>query len=652
MGSLADDGEVVEDRFDDQSFDDAPLSDRESNFDEMELRDCEQLHQPTDQIYSQNNCRIQPALSTIAEESRIEDVPSSEKASDIIQREQESFIRRHACFIPDDPRFNQSRFDKENSWEPSILEHSSFESTDQCKFAESLPVPSVPKLDGDHCLKSHEGYLNTDSNINVERNDATVHVIEALIAKATSRKRHNDLAEKFNALSVIMPEDSSISVERSIAETTASTNLSVGKIQSVLKGVPPSSSPRTLMKVLDEYKRSRVKARKAGDHPLPPPVANIEPSLSSCTSHHLPSHKACNSAGAMVGCPIAGDNLYKTTNVNNPILSEMVAKTCTTVAKPDIGVACKEVKAPCPLFPLRFYKSFVAVDTYVHNYDRRPENIHPRGLLHFTVHALMFLLSFNREGDGEGSVLYIPQLEVAFGFVAVGDTAISNVDVTNRTDNSVRIRARLSHSGLPFALLDSQILLLDAHRTVPLRIEFSPTQNARFSTYLLIAVEGGGGPQVNYRHVSVRLRSPMPTSNWRSSQTSLVSTASTAQQRGASELQVIIYWGEERTRLRLRCFENLKGISHLCEGIRFTDAFVGEDSTFCPPEDHPITKEDVRLFDQTLRMCTIYVCSPRIRPGPSLISNYSSPFERSLQPEDTFRERSTYKVAVPDLTLR
>ncbi|VDM63597.1 unnamed protein product [Angiostrongylus costaricensis] len=558
MGSLADDGDVVEDRFDDQSFDDAPLSDRESNFDEMELRDCEQLHQPTDQIYSQNNW------------------------------------------------FNQSRFEKENSWEPSILEHSSFENTDQGKFAESLPVPSVPKLDGDHGLKSREGYLNRDSNTSVERNDATVRVIEALIAKATSRKRHNDLAEKFNGLSVIMPEDSSISVERSIAETTASTNLSVGKIQNVLKGVPPSSSPRTLMKVLDEYKRSRVKARKAGDHPLPPPILNIEPSLSSCTSRHLPSHKACNSAGAM---------------------------------KPDIGVACKDVKAPC---------------------------------------------------EGE--------------------------------------------------LLDSQILLLDAHRTVPLRIEFSPTQNARFSTYLLIAVEGGGGPQVNYRMpvrglggtavVTVKARDDLRISRngiyiLQSSYEStfsfsltnsgnrrafsrvvvlcttesgvlehipadirpspgIVIDRSESKERIFSSFMLLIYWfylslnvlsyktfnlspygfdllcrpqigGLRKTLLsplRQQRFENLKGISHLCEGIRFTDTFVGEDPTFRPPEDHPITKEDVRLFDQTLRMCTIYVCSPRIRPGSSLISNYSSPFERSLQPEDTFRERSTYKVAVPDLTLR
>ncbi|PIO67090.1 hypothetical protein TELCIR_11177 [Teladorsagia circumcincta] len=113
----------------------------------------------------------------------------------------------------------------------------------------------------------------------------------------------------------------------------------------------------------------------------------------------------------------------------------------------------------------------------------------------------------------------------------------------------------------------------------------------------------------------------------------------------------MVYWGEERTRQRLRCFVKMTGAPHTCEGIQFTDNFVGEDPEFRPPDDHPISKEDVRLFDQTLRMCTIYVCSPRIRPRPSLISNSSS-LDRSLQPEDTFREKSTYKLVIPDQTLR
>ncbi|KHJ94705.1 hypothetical protein OESDEN_05365 [Oesophagostomum dentatum] len=53
------------------------------------------------------------------------------------------------------------------------------------------------------------------------------------------------------------------------------------------------------------------------------------------------------------------------------------------------------------------------------------------------------------------------------------------------------------------------------------------------------------------KQISVRLQSQMPCSDWRSSQNSIVSTASTTQ-RAVSPLQVIIYWGEERTRRRLR----------------------------------------------------------------------------------------------------
>lgn len=153
------------------------------------------------------------------------------------------------------------------------------------------------------------------------------------------------------------------------------------------------------------------------------------------------------------------------------------------------------------------------------------------------------------------------------------------------------------------------------------------------------------------KQVSVRLRSPLPVTDWRSSQNSIVSTASANQPRAVSQLQVIVYWGEETTRQRLRCYERMVGDVQMCEGLQFTETFVGEDATFCPPEDYPVNREDQLLFEQSLRMCTIHVCSPKVRQGPSLVSN-SSAMERSLQPEDTFREKSTYREAVPDQTLR
>ncbi|EYB80811.1 hypothetical protein Y032_0399g741 [Ancylostoma ceylanicum] len=334
------------------------------------------------------------------------------------------------------------------------------------------------------------------------------------------------------------------------------------------------------------------------------------------------------------------------------------------------------------------------------------------------------------------SVLFIPQHEVAFGFITIGDTAISTVDVTNRTDYPLRIRAKLNNPGNFFTLLDSQIILLDAHRSTTLRIEFCATQCARFCTSLSIHASGGGGPAVKYRmpvrgmggtavvtvkdrddlrisrngsyvlqssyestfsftlvnsgkrhafartlvlyygesgtseqvpvdvrpgagivigrnesrQISIRLRSSLPFSDWRSSQNSIASSASTTQ-RAVSPLQVVVYWGEERTRRRLRCYEEKTGVIHSCENLQFTDKYVGEEPEFAPPQGHPVSKEDVRLFDQTLRMYIIYVCSPRIRPRQSLSSNSS--LERSLQPDDTLRERTVYNtLVVPDQTIR
>ncbi|VDP21478.1 unnamed protein product [Heligmosomoides polygyrus] len=54
------------------------------------------------------------------------------------------------------------------------------------------------------------------------------------------------------------------------------------------------------------------------------------------------------------------------------------------------------------------------------------------------------------------------------------------------------------------------------------------------------------------------------------------------------------------------------GDVQMCEGLQFTETFVGEDATFCPPEDYPVNREDQLLFEQSLRMCTIYV-SPDIK---------------------------------------
>ncbi|KAK6054743.1 hypothetical protein COOONC_07752 [Cooperia oncophora] len=781
MGSVAEEDELVEDRFDDQSFEDAPLSDVESNFDEEDLRSVDDnqaqvLYAP--QPYCPNSNWNRPALSTIPEESRSDDVATSEKASDILQREEESFMRGHGRFIPDDPRFNQSHFIKENSWEPSIIEESSSE---KAEFTCSeLPVPpgvenEPPEFaegcaSGDDNAAADGGDLDrhvqfraatpTEGDIPRETvltnltnkpnnevapqslntirttpqrlpakqlvqlstnespnpgSDSTVGVVQtstpvSMVAKLAARARRLELAENFHGVSMILPEgDSPREGHRalddpSVGELTNTTVISVGKIQSILRSQPASSSPRTLMKVLEEYKRDRVKARRVCDNTLPPPPQRNPNPQPSFHSREVVRAKPVNNNATMV---IHG---------NSTTVGELTTSRAPEIAEPTASV--KPITSQASTAQANNRSSGSAQPN---NVSQRPTSVQERG---------------SRE-EQVNPCLYIPQLEVAFGFVAIGDAAISTVDVTNRTDHSLRLRAKLSHTGPPFALLDSQILVLDARRSTTLRIEFSPTQNARFSTSLLISVEGGGGSQVKYRmpvrglggaavvtvkarddlrisrngayilqssyestfsfaltnsgnrrafsriivlytgennvpehvpvdirpapglvidrgeskQVSVRLRSPLPSLEWRSSQNSLVSTASSTQPRAASQLQVIVYWGEERTRQRLRCYEKMTGATHTCEGIHFTDTFAGEDPDFHPPDDHPISKEDLRLFDQTLRMCTIYVCSPRIRPRPSLLSNSSS-LERSLQPDDTFREKSTYRVVIPDQTLR
>ncbi|KAK5968086.1 hypothetical protein GCK32_016343 [Trichostrongylus colubriformis] len=153
-------------------------------------------------------------------------------------------------------------------------------------------------------------------------------------------------------------------------------------------------------------------------------------------------------------------------------------------------------------------------------------------------------------------------------------------------------------------------------KTAFARIIVSYTGESNVAEHVPVDIRPASGVVIDRgesKQVSVRVRSPLYT-HWRSSQNSIVSTASTA--RGASKLQVIVYWGEERTRQRLRCFEKISGNPHTREGLQFTDSFVGEVPAFRVPDDHPISKEDVRLFDQTLRTCIIYVCSPRIRPRP------------------------------------
>ncbi|KAK6728915.1 hypothetical protein RB195_006154 [Necator americanus] len=854
--------ELVEDRFDDQSFDDAPLSDPESNFDEQELLsidDYEPLVPTTDHLRL-NEIRGRPALSTIPEESKTDDIMSNEvtmrsdadgrssdlcnsgqstisqaysikssdfvkdqKASEVIQREQESFLRGHGLFIQDDPRFDRSHFEKENSWEPSIPDQS-FGFTDTGSGI--VPKPSASKIENvataydtrNHKDDSDNKIITGDSTFchdvlpiketekpvaplsestnNLECNQvSTINDIRStpqralakrlisrtenspipndsslvgaqtstpvsMVAKLPSRQRLRDFDDMVLGISMIKADGGSAKEaphameNQSLTESTDTTMLSVGQIQSILKAIP-SGSPSTLMRELEAQRKSRVKLRKPRSLLPTPSLKSGDAVQSSSEAISLNLMKSARTTSvSTVDCEATGRD------VRSPLTT---SRQCTNLTKSTICAPTNSSSnAPKTSASNHFSETSISQQSVFSRRNAsqqreetsrnpkvadvkgtvlraevptsRPESVRSGSSLSAAASARS--VSQMSTEVSQRSVLFIPQHEVAFGCVAIGDTAIANVDVTNRTDHPLRIRAKLSNTENVFTLLDSQIILLDTRRTTTLRIEFCATQNARFCTSLSIQASGGGGPAVTYRmpvrgvggtavvtvkdredlrisrsgsyvlqssyestfsfslmnsgkrhafartlvlfcgesgiseqipvdirpargvvigrdeskQISVRLRSSLPFSDWRSSQNSIVSSAS-SNLRAVSPLQVLVYWGEERTRRRLRCFEQKMGITHTCEGLQFTDKYDGEDIEFIPPKSYPISKEDVRLFDQTLRMYTIYVCSPRIRPRQSLASNSS--LDRSLQPEDTFRERTVYNtLVVPDQTLR
>ncbi|KAK5968925.1 hypothetical protein GCK32_013253 [Trichostrongylus colubriformis] len=255
-----------------------------------------------------------------------------------------------------------------------------------------------------------------------------------------------------------------------------------------MQSQPASSSPRTLMKVLDEYKRNRVKARRARDTLPPPPQRNTNPPPKSSQSSEV-VHAETTTNSTTVG-----------------VRESMNTKTAATAIETNTSRVVSVSKPPVPVTTAASHAPITSNEQPPSTQEKAPCGEPPysrpcsaRSSSSLSTNAGVRCSSQMSTDVAQRSVLYIPQLEVAFGFVAIGDAAVSTVDVTNRTDHSLRLRAKLSHSGPPFALLDSQILVLDARRTTSLRIEFSPTQNARFCTSLLISVEGGGGPQVKYR---------------------------------------------------------------------------------------------------------------------------------------------------------
>ncbi|VDL70756.1 unnamed protein product [Nippostrongylus brasiliensis] len=736
MCSVEEPDDLVEDNFDDQSFEDAPLSDVESNFDEEDLQSVDgaapvspqnaaQTPRPEELCVPTRKCshRSGPTLSVISEESRIEitdktrpsssdafseqksplsehksppsddlsltpafsikssDFVSDQKASDLLQREQESFMRGYGRFIPDDPRFNRSHFEKENSWEPSVIEHSfdpdnekfaddeiqasvenvnatPFKSTSRGRArdkkgkqnSKELAALAAPEIDMKETnaldsLTNIRNLGNTFSlnavrttpkrvlakqssallaNSSPSMGDGTAGVVQtstpvSTVAKLAARTRRLELAENFHGISMIVPEkEKSVSEGESLVKTDHSnvedtTMFSQGRVQSIIK----NHSSSTVLKALDEYaRRDRVKAKSVRVADLPP---------------RLPKERNRGYSPIVEGqvatfSEIRGSRKNAAARESTTSVESSAQKSAAGTSR---AAAVTQYAAPESTSSVTSVEKHwahgssegLANEDVISQPLSRPSSVRSTGSLSTTVGPRS--ASQMSSVVTKRSMLHIPKLEVAFGFVAIGDTAVSTVDVTNKTDHAVRIRAKLNPTAPSFTM-PVRGLGGSAVVTVKARDDLRLSRNGSYilqssyeSTFSFTLINSG-----NRKCLSA---------------SDLLYQRLTCHHRPRSFPQ-----HQQR-------YEKKMGVSHTCEGLQFTDFFVGEDPEFCPPQDHPVSKEDMRLFDQTLRMCTIYVCSPRIRPRPSLISNES--LERSLQPEDTFREKSTYRAVVSDQTL-
>ncbi|WKX90254.1 hypothetical protein Q1695_009249 [Nippostrongylus brasiliensis] len=609
MCSVEEPDDLVEDNFDDQSFEDAPLSDVESNFDEEDLQSVDGAAPVSPQNAAQTPRPEElcvptrkwsgPTLSVISEESRIEitdktrpsssdafseqksplsehksppsddlsltpafsikssDFVSDQKASDLLQREQESFMRGYGRFIPDDPRFNRSHFEKENSWEPSVIEHSfdpdnekfaddeiqasvenvnatPFKSTSRGRArdkkgkqnSKELAALAAPEIDmkETNALDSLTNIRNlgntfslnavrtTPKRVLAKQSSAllahsspsmghgTAGVVQtstpvSTVAKLAARTRRLELAENFHGISMIVPEkEKSVSEGESLVKTDHSnvedtTMFSQGRVQSIIK----NHSSSTVLKALDEYaRRDRVKAKSVRVADLPPrPPKERNRGYSPIVEGQVATFSEIR--GSRKNAAARESTTSVESSAQKSAAGTSRAAAVTQYAAPESTSSVTSVEKHWA----HGSSEGLANEDVISQPLSRPSSVRSTGSLSTTVGPRS--ASQMSSVVTKRSMLHIPKLEVAFGFVAIGDTAVSTVDVTNKTDHAVRIRAKLNPTAPSFTLLDSQILVLDARRTTTLRIEFCPTQNARYFTNLLISVEGGGGPQVKYR---------------------------------------------------------------------------------------------------------------------------------------------------------
>ncbi|CAI4221698.1 unnamed protein product [Auanema sp. JU1783] len=104
------------------------------------------------------------------------------------------------------------------------------------------------------------------------------------------------------------------------------------------------------------------------------------------------------------------------------------------------------------------------------------------------------------------------------------------------------------------------------------------------------------------------------SSDFRSSSQSLGGYAcsrnsSMSSQHGQADMKIILLWGEECQRQRLKCFGKKYRKNVDVQDVDFTVPFLGEQTDFVPPEDFPVQPKDITIFTTYLRKTEIPVVS-------------------------------------------
>ncbi|VDM74709.1 unnamed protein product [Strongylus vulgaris] len=620
--------EIVEDRFDDESFDDAPLSDPDSDFDEQELLsvdDCDGFVGTVDRLREPKSFTVVIIL---------------EKASEIMQREQESFFRGHGRFIQDDPRFERSHFEKENSWEPSIHNLSSFDRTDSPVSIENpTPLPQDPGAQ-EQSQQIQQGSTSDEK------------AIENIPLSCCSDAK--------SAKDTVLPTDS-LELLKHKADPRGQ---NLPRLQN-LSVKEPVSTPQ-----------KRLERRSLVGNDGSPVIANESSIIGAQTSTpvstvaKLPTRQRLRDFDKMVQeisiIKAEGTPSNKTNEIShmagNHSLAESTDTTMLSVGQ--IQSMLKGIKSGSPATLMRELEAQRRSRVKL----RKPRDLPPlppksrrestdnanlsgalsllraeKSVVRNDTNANSRLDATRQREETVCFILVVMAYWIELIFQSHKATVKNNEEMTaheevqNRRPQSARSSSSLStvtnvrsSSQMSSDSSQSQIILLDPHRTTSLRVEFCASQNARFCTSLSINASGGGGPALTYR---------MPV-------------------RGVGGTAVLTVKDREDLRLSRNgsyvlqsSYESTFSFTLVNSGKRHAFArtvvlYYGESGN---PEKIPV---DIRPAPGVvIGRDESTVCSPRIRPRPSLASNTS--LERSLQPEDTFRERTAYNtLMIPDQTIR